>query len=197
VTRAPHYRRCMIRSARTAAALLFVALAPSTPAQSPEYEPTGEVRFNGGGFASGASFSAERVVGPNVNMTRREDGGWAGDLRGHNLDLHLDNDRLSGPNVNLSFSQKGDKVTIEGLFFGQRVRASLDRKKFEARMGACSLDLKRLKVGTIFRGNFGCVNPGTRLPASGTGDLQLYGDATLEKPPLAQLTLALVAALLT
>jgi len=187
----------MTRSARAAAALFLVALAPSALAQSPEYEPTGEVRFIGGGFGSGASFSGERVVGPNVNMTRREDGGWAGDLLGHNLDLHLDNDRLSGPNVNLAFSQKGDKVTIEGLFFGQRVRVGLDHKKLEARMGVCSLDLKRLKAGTIFRGNFGCISPGSRMPASGIGDLQLYGDAAREKPPLSQLTLALVATLLT
>jgi hypothetical protein len=186
----------MNRSARAAAAVLFVALAPSALAQSTEYEPTGEVRFRAGGFGGGASFSADRVVGPRVNMTRREDGGWAGDLLGHDLDLHLDNGRLSGPNVNLTFSQKDDKVAIEGLFFGDRVRVNFDRKKFQGRMGGCSVDLTRLKSGAIFRGDFGCMGPGTRLPASGKGDLEFYGDAALEKPPLPQLTLALVATLM-
>jgi hypothetical protein len=185
----------MLRCVRVAAAALLALLAVSALAQSPEYEPTGEVRFRAGGLGGGTSFSGDRVVGPNVNMTRREDGGWAGDLLGQNLDLHLDKDRLTGPNVNLGFSQKGDAVSIEGLFFGRRVRIDFDRKRLQGRMGACSLDMRHLKTAAIFRGSFGCVRGGG-MPASGIGDLQLYGDAAAEKPPLPQLTLALVATLL-
>ncbi len=186
----------MMRSVRAAAAVLLASIAASALAQSPEYEPTGEVRFRAGGFGGSTSFSADRVVGPNVNMTRREDGGWAGDLLGQNLDLHLDPNRLSGPNVNLGFSQKGDAISIEGLFFGRRVRLDFDRKKLQGRMGACSLDMKHLKTAAIFRGSYGCM-AGGGMPASGIGDVQLYGDAAAEKPPLPQLTLALVATLLT
>jgi hypothetical protein len=191
------YGASMTRSVRAAAAALLAVLAPSALAQSPEYEPTGEIRFRAGGLGGGASFSADRVVGANVNMTRRDDGGWAGDLLGRDLDLHLDSDRLTGPNVNLGFSQKGDAVSIEGLFFGQRVRLQLDLKKAQGRMGGCSLDMKHLKAAPVYRGSFGCMGANARFPTSGIADLQFYGDAAAEKPPLPQLTLALVATLLT
>ncbi len=177
---------------RGLAALAALAAAPAFAQETP-YEPTGEVRFHAGGLGSGASFSADRVVGPSVNMTRREDGGWAGDLRGHDLDLRATDTRLMGPNVNLLFSQKGDRVEVEGLFFNQRIRVKLDARKLEGRFGACSMDMARSKEGSTFRGDVGCLRAG--MPASGKGAIQLLGEAAGSKPPLPQLALALTAVL--
>jgi hypothetical protein len=180
---------------RVAVALVALAAVP-TFAEDQPYEPTGEIRFVAyGALSSGASWSAERVVGPAVNMTRREDGGWAGDLLGHDLSLNLDKDRLSGPNVNLLFSQKGGKIAIEGLYYNQRVRISMDGKKLQGRMGECSYDLARTKSGTVFRGDVGCMRLGQSVPAAGKAGIELFGEAASPNPPLPQLALALVAIL--
>jgi hypothetical protein len=195
LTRAGSYRPPM-RNARIGAALALALTALTRPAVAQdEYHATGEVRFHGGGIGSGASFSPDRVVGPAVNMTRREDGGWAGDLVGQNLDLRADPGRLSGPNVNLVYAQKGGTITVEGLWFGRRVRFTLDPKKFEGRFGGCSFDMRHAKArGAVYQGDIGCV--GRRgFPATAKGGVELLGDAAQANPPLQQLALALVAAM--
>jgi hypothetical protein len=180
---------------RVAVALVALLAVPALGQEQP-FEATGEIRFVAyGAMGSGASWSAERVVGPAVNMTRREDGGWAGDLLGHDLSLNLDKDRLSGPNVNLLFSQKGGKIAVEGLFYSQRVRISMDAKKLQGRMGECSYDLARTKAGTLFRGDVGCMRQGQRVPAAGKAGVELFGEAASANPPLPQLAIALVAVL--
>jgi hypothetical protein len=179
-----------------AAGILAVALAVPALAEETPFEATGEVRFLAyGASGSGASWSADRVVGPMVNMSRREDGGWAGDLLGRDLSLNLESGRLTGSNVNLQISQKGGRIDVEGLFYNQRVRISLDGKKLQGRMGDCSFDFARAKNGAVFRGDVGCMRPGQRMPASGKAGLELFGEAASENPPLPQLALALIATL--
>jgi hypothetical protein len=181
--------------ARAAAVLATVLAAPSFAQEAP-FEATGEIRFLAyGASSSGASWSADRVVGPAVNMTRREDGGWAGDLLGRDLSLNLEGNRLTGSNVNLLISQKGSRIDVEGLFYNQRVRISLDGKKLQGRMGDCSYDFARTRGGTAYRGDVGCMRQGQRIPAAGKAGIELYGEATSANPPLPQLALALVAIL--
>jgi hypothetical protein len=178
--------------ARIVPLLALLAAAPAL-AQERQFEAMGEIRFHAaGGYNSGASFDQDRIVGPNVNLTRREDGSWAGDLVGQDLSLHLEANRLTGPNVSLAFTQKGSKIEVEGIFFNRRVRLALDPKRLKGRFGACSLDLVR--KGSAYRGDMGCSR-GERLPASGKAAVQLMGEAAGAQPPVPQLGLALIAVL--
>jgi hypothetical protein len=179
-----------------AAPLVAVALlaASLASAQEAPYEPTGEVRLSGGGIGSGASFDMDRIVGPDVNLTRRNDGSWAGDLGGQDLDLQPNGNGLQAPNVNLKFSSKDGKTKVEGLYFGQRVRFDLDRKKLSGRFGGCSMDLQR-KGAPVYRGEIGCVLAGERLPRTSKVSLELIGEAAADPPPLPQFMFALLAVL--
>jgi hypothetical protein len=172
-----------------AAAALLAAL----PAAA--FDPTGEVLFHIRGSAgTSAAFDGDRLVGPDVNLTRQDGGGWAGDLKGQNLDLDVTPKRVSGPNVNLVFSQKGGRTEIEGLFYGVRVRIAMDRKRLKGRIGSCSLDLGR-KAPSLFHGDVGCIRRGATFPQAGKGALELSGEAANELPPLPQLAFALIAVL--
>jgi hypothetical protein len=181
--------RALAAAALGAAALL----APPAAAQAP-YEPTGELRLTGGGVGSGASFDSDRIVGPAVNLTRRDDGSWAGDLAGEDLDLQPTRGGLQAPFVNLKFSSKDGKTRIEGLYFGQRVRFDVDRRKLEGRFGGCSMALQR-KGAPVFRGEMGCLVPGQRLPRTSQVSLELIGEAAADPPPLPQFAFALLAIL--
>ena len=184
----------MIRSTLAALAALLLTALPAA-AQAPPFEPTGEVRFLGyGSTGTSASFDGERLVGATVNLTRREDGTWAGDLAGQNMDLEVSDRRVSGPNVSLLLSQKDGFTSVEGLFFNQRFRVTLDAKRLRGRFGECSFDLVRKRDGS-FRGNFGCLRPGASFPSSAKATLSLIGAAAEASPPLPQFALALVAIL--
>lgn len=181
---------------RTATTLLVAALS-ATPALAQEgpFEPTGEVRFHASaGLGSGASFDETRIVGPAVNLTRREDGSWAGDIAGQDVSLNVDRQRLSGPNVTLTFRQQGGRTEVEGLFYGERVRLSVDAKKLKGRYGRCSFDLTR-RGPPVYRGDVGCISQAARLPAAGKAAVELIGEAAAPVPPAAQVGLALVAIL--
>lgn len=182
-----------MRALGPALAGLLLAAPALSFAQDAPFEPTGEVRFRGSGaFATGASFDASRVVGPSVNLTRRDDGTWAGDLAGHDLDLRLQKDRLTGPNVNITFRTGGGKTKVEGLFFGRRVRVEIDGKRLTGRFGSCSVDLVRRGV-QHFHGDVGCAPQAGSMGTSGKGSMTLYGEAAEESPPMPQFALAIVA----
>jgi hypothetical protein len=82
---------------------------------------------------------------------------------------------------------------VEGIFFGQRVRITVDGKKFTGRYGTCSLDLRRRTEGS-YRGDVGCMRSNT-FPSAGRVQLRLMGDATSAAPPLPQFVIALLAVL--
>ena len=182
---------------RTAPFLFVAAALAAAPvvAQETQFEPRGEVRFHASaGLGSGASFDETRIVGPAVNLTRREDGSWAGDIAGEDVSLYGGDTKLRGPNVNLTFKQKNGKTDVEGLFYGNRVRISVDAKKIKGRYGTCSFDLTR-RGPPMYRGDVGCMRQDERLPVAGKAAIELIGEAADEKPPGAQLGLALVAIL--
>lgn len=178
-----------------ALALASAATLPSAArgADQEPYEPTGEVQFRSrGAMWSGATFDGERVVGPLINVARRDDGSWAGDLGGESTDLTVTSERATGVNVNIQFARKGKATEIQGLLFGQRIRFELTDKRFSGRLGECSFDLKRRRPG-LYVGDVGCLSEG--VPRTARATLNLSGDAALEDPPLPQVALALIAAL--
>lgn len=173
------------------AALLTAPLAGA--AQSVSFQATGEVFFLGwDSIGSGASYSDDRVVGPNVNLTRREDGGWAGDLLGQNVDLTVTPTRLSAPNLDIHLERKGDELTVRGNLFGRHFNLEKTPKSVSGRSGNCSFDLSRRQPG-VMRGGVGCTDPRSIFPATATGMLKLAGNAAEREPSLPQLALALIA----
>jgi hypothetical protein len=168
--------------------------AAAAPAQDSPFEPTGEVRILAWGtMGTSAAFDEGRIVGPTVNLTRREDGTWAGDLAGRNVALEIRDGRLTGANVNLVLTQKGDATRGEGLFFGVRFRFELDGKRLSARFGDCTVDAKRLKAPGQLRGDAACLRRGDSFPSNTRATVQLIGDAANEPPPVPQLALSLLA----
>ncbi|WP_248342562.1 hypothetical protein [Anaeromyxobacter paludicola] len=168
-------------------------LAASAFAQ--EWRPTGEVQFIASGSASGsASFDDARVVGPLVNMTRRADGTWAGDLKRHDYDLRLEQDHLHGTNFDVWVTTKDGHTEIRGLVEGKRISVEIDEKSLSGRYGACSLDMPRKEPG-LFQGEVGCVYRKGVLPTTGRAGVRLSGSAAAVPPPPAQLALALAAVL--
>ncbi len=177
----------------TILAAAALALTPGPPAAA--FEPTGEMTFNArGAVGSGASFDEDQVVGPAVNMARQEDGGWAGDLDGNDVELTVTADHAVGANVHLSFMRKGGRIEIEGIVFGRRVRLEVDGKRLHGRFGACSVDLER-KRPAFFQGDVGCMRRREAFPATAKATLKLSGDAADDSPPFPQFALALLAIL--
>jgi hypothetical protein len=167
------------------------ALLAGSPALA--LDPLGEVTLVVGGSGTSAGFDDEHVVGPLVNMTRTQDGDWAGDLVGQNLDLSFEGGRTQAPNFTIAYGKTGDRLEVEGLVEGMRVRVTLDPKRATGRFGDCSFDLKRTATG-VFRGTFGCL-PSHAPPTTGIGELTLRGKAADADAPEPQLALALLSVL--
>lgn len=177
-----------------AVALLSATALPAA-AESPPFEATGELRFHGyGSIGTSAAFDDQRLVGPTVNLTRREDGTWGGDLAGQDMDLTVTATRVSGPNVNLILTRKGDRVDVEGLFFNTRFRVTLDAKRLTGRFGDCSFDMTRRRDGS-FNGDVGCLRRGATFPVAAKATLTFLGQAADASPPQPQFALALLAVL--
>lgn len=175
--------------------LLPAALAALLAAPASAFEPTGELTFRVRGNAgTGASFDAERLVGPSVNLTRREGGSWAGDIAGQNVSLEVSDRRVSGANVDLHLGNDGKKRMVRGNFFGRRLWLEYSGKKLSGRFGDCSLSLERRRAG-VLEGDVGCVERAGNLPRTAHAILQLAGEAAQAEPPMPQFALALVALL--
>jgi len=194
----------MVSLARLPAWVLAASLAlplARAAAQEPDapFEPTGEIRFRiSGGITTSASVNASRVVGPVVNMTRREDGTWGGDLLSENLSLRIEDagegkeQKALGSFFTLVQRPQKDGILVEGQFNGVRFRAEVGPKNVKARFGRCSIDA--VKKGTVYRGDVGCLYPGLTLPETGRAVLEFMGELS-DRAPFPQLALALMAVL--
>jgi len=175
--------------------VLSLAVASLLARPALAFDPSGEILFVARGAPSaGASYDAERLVGATVNMARRDDGGWAGDLGGQSIDLEVSDTRLTGANVDLHVDRSNDKTTVRGTYFGQRISLELGPRTVSGRVGACSLDLTRKRPG-YYEGDLGCVARGVAMPTVAKATLKLAGDAAAMHPPMPQFALALISVL--
>jgi len=171
----------------TPALLLSLLLtAPGDP-----FVATGEVLLEAGGSSSSAAFDAGRVVGPRVNLTRMEGGGWSGQFRQHPVALVVSDTHLAAPNLDLYLERTGDGLAIRGHAFGRRYSLVYGPKGLTGRAGACSVDLKVTPEGPL-SGEIGCPRDG-RLPSVSHAALKLQGQAGQPSPPMPQLALALLS----
>jgi len=168
----------------------ILLVLPLLAGQTPTFEPAGEIIIPG---ASSAAWDGERIVGPRINLTAREGGGWAGDILTQNVDLTVTDTRVTGPNFEIfveSDKEKG-KGSVRGNVFGRRFSLEYGAKEFTGRVGACSYDLKRQKVGG-WSGQAACGQSGTMSNVVRV-QIKLLGNADAPAPPMPQFALALVA----
>ena len=104
----------------TAESRLPLTPVPAAP-PDPEFRATGEVVGRG----SSAAFDDWRVVGPKVNLTRRGDGTWAGDLGGTEVLLTPSDGRLSGAGADLHFLLRDGVVLVRGRVGGRDINVRL------------------------------------------------------------------------
>ncbi len=142
------------------------------------YVPTGEVVVNG----RGATFDAWRIVGPQVNLTRDEDGSWRGSILGASVVLKPSPGKLFGSGADLSFYRWGDYVMVGGNIQG---------RNFEIRyLPGPGYPTKGGKICRATPLSLDCS------VADAGGVAALAGQAAGPDAPMPQLGLALIATLL-
>jgi hypothetical protein len=171
----------------------------TTPAagetKPPVFKATGEVFFDAQGSGTSVSFNDFRMVGPRVNMTRADDGGWRGNVGDREMILKVQPGRITGDGVDLYVVKKPGAVpavSIQGMYFQRQVWFTLKAGEIQGTTdgGTCSFDLNPAKAPGFWTGGVGCGG-NIRM-----GTLQLTGSAAnLGEPPMPQLVLALIAVL--
>jgi len=144
-----------------------------------EYQPSGSIQL----YGRGATFDAVRVRGPNVNMTKRTDGSWAGTLSGTAVDVSVTPTHVRGANFLLSNQDSTrDHYIVTGQIQGRIVRFELDQNKALIRTTTQSVTL----MPRTLTNDAAAYGP--------RSELQLHGQAALLEPPWPQMAFALVAA---
>lgn len=143
----------------------------SPSAAQTEFKPKGEISWAEGG----ASWDETRVMGPKINVSRRGDGSWAGEIAGNIIDVNVYPNRISGSNLTMALSKEGEKIVITGQVHAIMVRYEYDGKVLLARTGTKSVTVPRTGPNSF-------------------GDITLNGEAVSANPPEPQFALALVAA---
>lgn len=141
-----------------------------------EFKPLGEIRFRSGS----ASFDESRVVGPHVNVSRRADGSWAGNLMEGTVDVSVYPDRVVGVGLTLAIERKSDTNIITGQYQGRILRFEVGAEQLLIRTPSISTTLPRTGDGMYGR----------------DGVVRFFGQAADADPPWPQFGLALAAAFL-
>jgi hypothetical protein len=158
-----------------------IAFSEPAPGAAPAgYAPTGEVIVRG----RGATFDDRRVVGPTVNLTRAEDGTWAGSILGASVALKpVAPGRLKGAGGDLHF------VSWEGVLVA---RGTLGTRTVDVRYRPGQGH--RTGAGVVCEAAVATVDCTASTNASGAAELR--GRAASPDPPMPQLGFALLATML-
>lgn len=119
-----------------AGALLLGGCATAQMYNGP-FVPNGGIKGNIGS----ASYSAHAVRGPRINIARRSDGSWAGELKGQAIDVSVHGDRVVGVNTHMKIEKKPHLLTITGQFNGRMFRFEVTPVHLMARTDTHSRDL--------------------------------------------------------
>ncbi len=149
-------------------------LGVSAQASERPFEPTGAVQY----LARGAAFSATRVVGPNVNLSKRADGSWGGRLLDQPVDVNEYENRIGGVDFTLQLVATPTGQLVTGQWKGESIRFELDQAMVRVRAGGESFTL-----GAHGPGHYGAA-----------GEFELSGDAARAAPPFPQLAFAMIGA---
>jgi len=158
-------------------------------AESQALEPEGRVLVHGGLRGPSASFGADRVIGPTINMTRGADGEWVGWLRGVALNLAVADGQISSSTLTMNVQELSDGIEIRGLWnaeppgLGDQISIRVTRKELYVREPFVNppVYLDGIGEGSYGTGRFG-------------NSVELIGTAAQLHPPQPQFALALLAA---
>jgi hypothetical protein len=97
------------------------------------------------------------VRGPAVNLTLTEGGLWGGTIQDRVVLLHARNGRITGQGVEVSVTQDGSVVRVQGLWFGRMVGITFTPGSISASplTGVCAQELSLAPDG-LWRGFGGC-----------------------------------------
>ncbi len=164
--------------------LVAAVLAGCTlPAVMPEVRSTAFVPTGGLSlYNRSVTFDAVRVRGPNVNLSRRTDGSWAGVLDARAVDVTVTDTRIVGVDLLLTRAQsEPGRLVITGQFQGLIYRFELDDERVVIRGPSRSYDLPGRQLG------------GDQTTYGPQGNLVLQGQAGAERPPWPQLAFGLLS----
>jgi hypothetical protein len=142
--------------------------------QIPEFQKKGEIYF----ASRSASFDEYRVVAPLMNMSKREDGTWAGMSQQQIVDVEYANGELRGANISLRVEEHAEGVVVRGYWLGKLLNFEVNNELVMIRAPQRSFTLSRKGENTY----------------GPDGNLRFDGEANHINPPQPQFTLALVAA---
>jgi hypothetical protein len=168
---------CASATSATSESRLALTPVPQAP-PDPDFRATGEVLSRG----SSVAFNDWLVVGPKVNLTRRGDGTWAGDLGGTDVLLTPSDGRLSGASADLHFLSRDGQLLVRGRVGGRDINVRLQPGDGIPTSSG---------IACRYEGNF--VNCDAKAAAERPG-IELRGLAARTRDPvMPQLGLALVA----
>lgn len=148
--------------------------AAGEPAAAEEFVKTGEILYTRGGSTA---FSADRVVGPNINFSKRADGSWAGVLKDQLYNVKVSEGRMVANNLLFTWQESLEGFRGEGRLQGRYFRFEVSDQQLIIRASNHSLTLPASGPGVF--GNT-------------TNSVQLKGEAAYLPPPMPQFALALM-----
>jgi hypothetical protein len=146
------------------------------PADAPEI--LGEVVLLPG--SNSASYGADRVIGPKVNMTESTPGTWKGRIRDYDGVLEVNAKRISGASFNLVMDRDGEEWICQGTWDGKRVRIAFGKDSLTVKVDNRFSEMKRVGPDVF-----------ATLPVGPA--LRVKGDAAGAAPLYPQFVLALLA----
>jgi hypothetical protein len=129
--------------------LLLYGCATSSSSQ-PDFVPTGSITTYMG---AGASFNANRVVGPKINVSQRGDGSWGGTIGASGvgttggaeaIDATFNNGQLVGANIRLNINRAEGQTTITGQWKNRIVRFEVTADEVRVRTDTRSNNFPRV-----------------------------------------------------
>jgi len=105
--------------------------APLSGAAPAPFEATGGFAYRG----SGASFSGDRVVSPDIEVSKRSDGSWAGRIGGEVFDVNVRNSGMRGASTLVTWDETPTGVIIDGMLNGVVMHFEVDDKRVLVRTG--------------------------------------------------------------
>ncbi|HLT28667.1 MAG TPA: hypothetical protein VK013_01390 [Myxococcaceae bacterium] len=113
---------------------------------TPEFQATGEVLSTRG---TSVAFNDDRILGPEINLTRRTDGSWAGTINDTLVDIRVKEGNLHGIHIDLHWKPVEGGFRAQGLIGQRIVRVQVDGKWLEVQNGPASASLWRTGPGSF------------------------------------------------
>lgn len=118
--------------------LASCATAPSAPAKP--FVATGAINTRVGN----ASFSADAVAGPEINIRNVGGNDWRGTLRDQTIDVTVRGNRVTGVNLTVQIEEQPNQLVITGQLAGSMFRFELTPDVFRVRTPTRSDDVPRV-----------------------------------------------------